>query len=645
MFVWLWIAGVIAFYFSWRSRRSLREAGVTTGARSIISTQLTEILGVYLAVGLLFLAIAFWMNTAEAPDPTLRALWDFQKTLQRMSAIAGKLKLPGTLASGMMLVLALCAWRNESEVAVLLYGWLSRYQRVVKRVALVATAFASFTLFSGTLDEGQAQVDAQIRSLSDHYAEYVAELHRTANDSVTGGAIVRISDGLPPQWKAVNDREAEIWTRAEDLNRIINSLNQDHGVKVDFRGKRPADGRPAASEAAEPAKKPPPAPDVHQPAPPEAGDFTEAKIASLRANLNERRNGIWQQAAGFLRTQMGAKVPDSLVSDLLSHTHWQALHVLGHEYPLLEALLGVLEKAITGEVSERIKQAVFRLAGDANVTDPASALAAAAENAKPVDWSPAAEALERANRQSRIELGQLDAALKQCQRIETQVIAEEAAAFHARETALSARWREIAGGGPETDPALDFRLQAIEPSSPDRLVPLKSPFARYRYSLRDDTTEAANAFIESLHEPGVTQGRREAAMSAAEAVVAGQGTAQEKAAELGKLTFVPVPRDPLDVVSGLGRGLSGFLGDDFASVWQNAREREYRAQVEKQEEDRRIWEESRRIRDMEHAQFKAEYGYDIDEVGGVSAVKGIRIGEWELPDIPWRALSVILMIE
>ncbi|HYK87557.1 MAG TPA: hypothetical protein VE398_02220 [Acidobacteriota bacterium] len=45
-----------------------------------------------------------------------------------------------------------------------------------------------------------------------------------------------------------------------------------------------------------------------------------------------------------------------------------------------------------------------------------------------------------------------------------------------------------------------------------------------------------------------------------------------------------------------------------------------------------------RHREAEWARIKAQSGYDITDIAGVRTVDRIRIGNWELPRIPWRAL-------
>jgi hypothetical protein len=140
MFVWLWIVGVIALYFSWRGKRKLQTDGVVTGARAVVATQLTEILSIYVASGALFLLVSFWVSSIDASDPSLRALWECQNTLRWLAAAAAKLKLPGSIATLTMVAIALGTWRHHSELTLLLYGWLSRYQRAMKYVVLVASA-------------------------------------------------------------------------------------------------------------------------------------------------------------------------------------------------------------------------------------------------------------------------------------------------------------------------------------------------------------------------------------------------------------------------------------------------------------------------------------------------------------------------
>jgi hypothetical protein len=506
-------------------------------------------------------------------------------------------------------------------------------------------ALASFTLFSGTLDDGKVRIEARVRSLSDHYAAYVGELQRTATQSASAHTISRMQVNLPPRWKAVTAREPKIWTRTQDVDRIIRSLEQDHDVKTDFREKQHPEPTPPTDAIEDASDNRGTPPDGHEAAPSGAAEFTEGKIESLRSNLRERRSKIWRTTAEFLQTQMGGKVPESLVSDLLSHKHIAALHAVGQDYPLLDALLGVLEKAISAEFAERIKQTVFRLSCDATVTDPGTQLVLATESSGPIDWSPASEALARADRQSRTELVLLDAALKQCEVIEARVIAAETAAFASRKAALKTMWEGIARLAPaqEATDAVPTTLSEPldEPRSPDLSVSKRSVFDRYRAMTDLINSDPVSDLLNSFHAPGVTSQQIALAMSEAEAIVAASGSAQDKAERLRKLVFKPSWRRPDDATGLLLPGLFRSTSDDLGLRWENDNEREQRALAKKADFDRGVAEESAKIRQREHAEFKAQHGYEMEEVEGLRAVRGIRIGKWELPRIPWRLLREV----
>jgi hypothetical protein len=468
--VWSLALGLLVACYAVKFR--LGRLKRTASIEFLIASSLMEILAIYLAVGALFLAGALWAGSADRPDTTLQKLWDWEQRLGLLKSVVAKLRVPAGFAVGVLLICAMLGMRPGRRWFRDLYSRFNWYRKQTKRIGIAAAALTSFSIFSGTVPSTHARIETRIKRTEKKYSSYRRALGECDREAAIAGTLHRISKELPGDWKTVVLQKQKIAQQEIKVVNQILRLKTEYGVEVASFPDRFDDSPGQAT--ADPMPKPPGNggdPNIW-PEPDERGDRNEEAAVSeesldrLQVDLHKWHAKVLNKMGDLLSTALGEKLPESSLEPFLSHANWSSLKALGDSYPLLDALLGVLDKAVREVLGKRVKDAVVRLAARAaseNIGEDLDRSAGADVGSVELHWDVSAARIRNLQKVTKAKLAEVDQAMAVCdafaKREETLIAVREARQIHR----VMLEW-EAAGN--EFDRVHGFSLVRSQPGDP-----------------------------------------------------------------------------------------------------------------------------------------------------------------------------------
>jgi hypothetical protein len=654
MLILLWLVTSLSLVVCYRAKAGL--APKRQPVRRAVLSLATDVLFVVVVAGSLVLAIAWWAINFDAPDARLQQLWKAEQALAAVQTSAGYLRIPSVIVLIVLSACALSAHRRPRSRAASLYTWLSRYQQYVKRALLLVAALASFSVFGGLVDGQKARIEARLKSTAEQYSTYRRELKESSEYAAAEAILGRVIAELPPNWKLVQEREEAMAARAIHLDYLLRQL-ESYAEFVQQSSSHTSGTTPGGSSASrsqtsadhrQPSTETPPSPSVSRGPEPQsagraagfegaagvdAGGFSEKSLGSHSAKLRAYRERVIGELSGLLSTPLGQKLPASVLDVLLSHKNWDIVKAVAEEYPLLGAVVEVLEKALSQGLAERVRIAIARSVSEsaatgATVEAELRQTAAAEARSVALDWAGAEPLVLIDDARTRAELTQVETAIQAADAAVRQEIRRIRMEESQMRRTVEARWERE---GSE----FDRRFGVSFVKRPSEAPPAET-------SVHHDGRRLMVSLMESVAAEWDWRVRRQLLTEFA-AVVNAPSSYSDRAAQLTKIAGEPERRRRLEQLRENER-LSGLPEGSLSKSFENALERAER--LERREADKaRIAQEDRSeldaYRAREAKRIADRYGVEFDPVSAQFRTRPFRIGSFEIPGAPMRVVRML----
>jgi hypothetical protein len=614
MLLWYVVGVLLALGLGVRASMVRRRLTDTLGYRFVMD--LLEVLAVFWAVGAVFAVVSAWVWFMDSPETTLGRLWLCQQHLAAWKTRVERLHVGAGIAFAVLCLSALLVQRYPRLDLARLYKGFSWYQRQTKRVALIAAALASFTLFAGAVDRGHLRIEARVKDAEQEYGQYARELSEAEDVAVLHQVAERVEHELPPVWSDTVVREREIDKESITLVELFERLGK--GQPTVFTPKP----RPVSADLEEigPDEAATPPAFAREAAAP----YSQTQMDALRSKLQGYRDRLLRETAKLLSKPVAEEIPSSAIELLLSHEHWPMLRAVAEHSPLLAAMFEVISKAMAEGLAERVKRQVSSLA-TTPPTEAQAKLDGAAQEAVGgvrLDWAGAAPLVSKEDATTRTESAQLRRAISVCKAAIGRAQAQ-------RLQKLTAQW-EADGERYDRSHVISFTAHSLQTTGErPRSLP--------------EHWQGESAMKDISKQIGAEQSWSvvDALLDQVAGIVQGADEYPDRATRLGQMAFEPTRQQylrDLRMTEGLGGPPEGTL----SFIFENEQEAEVRHQKEAKVEAERKEKVRKEVEAFEkfEGEIHAERLHMRYVDGRYEAVSGIKIGPIEIPEFPARVLEL-----
>jgi len=614
----LWQLAAVALILALGVRVRLVKAKKTKGVAWVFWSNLAEVLVIFVGAGGLFLAVASWAEWTDQPDATLGVLWRLEARLAALHAFTNRWALPSKLGAVLLAILAVWGYVGKRWLPERIYHWFERTKKLWKRCGLLATALASFSLFSGTVPSAHARIEVRIKSTEERYATYARELEVASTVISRYHALEHAHASLPAEWRKAVEQESELVSRALDLRRRLVALQR-------YLADEPRPSAPARSPLRADSTPPPDDPSVARDEPVSARemdpDASETSLSALRDELAVRVQSLKTRAVDFFASSLGSKLPEEAVGEILSSEHVPGLAELCEAEPLLKPFLELLDEAVREAVKPRLKALIAKFRkkparGAAREFERESAAATA-----PVDWASVREPVGRVQTETSEALRDVRVASVECDAVEQHAL-----------TVLRDEWSALRQPRLElgVSPTTKSRVAAPLPAASASPAAAEVAAAFQALDLDAEADAAIAQLVEAFRAANFEQ--RAQLISEARPAVEGASTYGEKIDELERVSREFERKRKLAQARAEEKRLGlpeGRLSSRYETPEESTarRAREKAAQAEQLE----------RIKD-ELARERAILRQVEERASGEEIRVNLKIGDFEIHEIPLRML-------
>lgn len=341
-----------------------------------VTTNTFEFLVPFTAVSFLYSVLSYSLNDIGSDHVTMKSLVNYENTIQRIDRDLAAIR-PSPVISFLLVVLwfvtamivRICLNTNVGERLHKAYVHYETFDKWLRASSSVVLLLASFTFFSGPLDQLHGELQAHIKTVKENYNGFANQVKRAVELTTLEEIYNAIDSSAPPEYVRLKTIASQGWESYTGTARTYSSTKTSYKYssprfaaledKTEQRQQRVATVLNTTEALLGQAQQEEPINLT------EISRLSLATISELQERITNHRSNLELPTDLGMQTPAGQKILAKAVGVLVNHNNLEALELLTAEVPLLKAIIPIFSKALGKHVEAKINKAVVRLVEDA----------------------------------------------------------------------------------------------------------------------------------------------------------------------------------------------------------------------------------------------------------------------------------------